>query len=81
MKIRKGDIVEFDILPGCSGFQGSGMVIDDQVVKHHIIDDDEITELIIVRDIDRDELGTFGRRFVTKVIKCREDIEKFWEYL
>jgi len=86
MEIRNGDIIEFSIVgvEGC-GFSGSGMVIDANVIKEHLIDANEETGCIIIIDLENFPLNEsgirkFNKRHVTKIIKHREDIENFWEY-
>lgn len=86
MEIRNGDIIEFSVagIQG-SGYSGSGMVIDANVIELHLLDPCKETGCITIRDLEniplhRSGLRTFGKRFVTKVIKRREDVENFWEY-
>lgn len=86
MEIRKGDIIEFSIagIEG-SGFAGTGMVLDANVIEEYLLDPNRETGCITVIDLENIPLNEsgirkFGIRFVTKVIKRREDVKNFWEY-
>lgn len=86
MEIRKGDIIKFSIagIEG-SGYSGSGMVIDANVIEEHLMDSNKELDCITIIDLKNiplriSGLRTFGKQYVTKIIKRREDIKNFWEY-
>lgn len=86
MEIRKGDVIEFSIagIEG-SGYSGSGIVIDANVIEEHLMDPNKELDCITIIDLrniplNRSGIRTFGKQYVTKVIKCREDIKNFWGY-
>jgi len=86
MEIRKGDIIEFSIagIEG-SGYSGSGMVIDANVIEEHLMDPNKEIDCITIIDLKniplrRSGIRTFGKQYITKVIERREDIKNFWEY-
>lgn len=86
MEIRKGDVIEFSIAGiKSSGFAGSGMVIDANVIEEHLLDPNKELDCITIIDLKniplrQSGIRTFGKQYVTKVIKRREDVENFWEY-
>ena len=87
IEIRKGDIVEFTIAGIQSeGFKGQGIVLDDNVIEKHVLDPNVETGRVTIKELENVSLSesgirTFGKRYVTKVIKRREDVKNFWEYL
>lgn len=82
MIIRSGDIIAYQIAGiDAHGFSGGGMVINANVIEKHLIDDDVFTGRVIVKNPDIERLQEFGSEFVTKIVRRREDIENFWEYL